>query len=430
LRRGNLGGIERFSFAVAAFARVIGSLLTAAGDFPTVRALMSCRFARISLALAFASCLLAAVWAAEPPVAAPDQELVLLRNGEVLKGRVLRDEGCYRIALSDGEVRVRLSEAELVCRSLDEAYEFKRNRLALGRAEDHLDLAEWCLRQELPGYAAKEIAAAMALDPQNPRIEFLDRRLRQLLETPPPGPAEKVAETPLVTNADLDRLVHGMPPGTVEAFTSTIQPLIMNSCATSGCHGPGSKSSYVILRIPSDRTNTRRLTQRNLESTVQMLDYQNPQQSRLLTAASRAHGTARSAIFDPQTVKYRQLYSWIVLVTQKAPGAPDLSEQPATVGLPGSSAKNLNQAGDPPALSDPEVRATRPSYRSRVARSSTHTSDATSSSTQRPADLDSGVAKPNPTLPPLELNSSAGDQNRSSTERLNPPGSNDTSPKR
>ncbi len=362
---------------------------------------MSCRFARISLALAFASCLLAAVWAAEPPAAATKQEMVLLRNGEILKGRILRDDGCYRIALADGEVRVRLSEAELVCKSLDEAYEFKRNRLALGRAEDHLDLAEWCLRQELPGYTAKEISAAMALDPQNPRIEFLDRRLRQFLETPPPAPAERTAETPHVTNADLDRLVQGMPPGTVEAFTSTIQPLIMNSCATSGCHGPGSKSSYVILRIPSDRTNTRRLTQRNLESAVQMLDYQNPQQSRLLTAASRPHGTARSAIFDPQTVKYRQLYSWIALVTQKTPGAPDLSEQPATVGLPGSSAKNLNQASDTPASSESDARPARSTYRSRVARSSPRSSDPTGSGPEIPANSDSGAGKTNAGFAPL-----------------------------
>ena len=94
----------------------------------------------------------------------------------------------------------------------------------------------------------------MVLDPQNPRTEFLDRRLRQMLETPPPAPVAKKSDVPQVTNEDLDRLVNGMPPGTVEAFTATIQPLLMNSCATSGCHGPGSKSTYIILRIPSDRS--------------------------------------------------------------------------------------------------------------------------------------------------------------------------------
>lgn len=321
-----------------------------------------------------------------------------MRNGEVLKGRIVRDDNYYRIALADGELRVRVAEAELICCNLDDAYEFKRSRLALGRADDHLDLAEWCMRQELPGYAAKEISAAMALDAQNPRTEFLDRRLRQMLDSPPPARAEKTAEAPQVTNADLDRLVRGMPPGTVEAFTSTIQPLIMNSCATSGCHGPGSKSTYIILRIPSDRTGTRRLTQRNLQSAVQMLDYQNPQQSRLLSAASRAHGTAGSAIFDPQTVKYRQLYNWIALVTQKAPGAPDLSDQPATVGLASQSTGNLNQSSDASAFGEGEPRPIKPSYRSRIVKSAPHGGDVEAAKDRRPQSGQS--SGPNPVAPP------------------------------
>jgi hypothetical protein len=358
---------------------------------------MSRRFARFSLASALISCWLAAVWAEEPPQAASQQELLVLRNGEVLSGRIARDENYYRIVLADGELRVRVSDAELICHNLDEAYNFKRNRLALGRADDHLDLADWCLHQGLPGYAAKEISAAMALDPHNPRSEFLDRRLRQMLETPPPAPAEKAATIQQVTNEDLDRLVRGMPPGTVEAFTATIQPLLMNGCATSGCHGPGSKSSYIILRIPSDRMGTRRLTQRNLQSTVQMLDYQNPQQSRLLSAASRAHGTAGSAIFDPQTVKYRQLASWIALVTQKIPGTPDATDQPATVGIGGQSAKNLNQASDNLSAGavDGDTRPAKPSYRNRVSKAVAARRDSDTAGKDRsplfPPTLQSGV---------------------------------------
>jgi hypothetical protein len=328
---------------------------------------MSRRFARRFLIFAMMSCCLAAVWAEEPPPAVSQQELLLLRNGEVLAGRITHEDDYYHVVLPDGELRVKANEAELVCRNLDEAYSFKCKRLALGRADDHLDLADWCLRQSLPGYAAKEIAAAMALDPKNPRCEFLDRRLRQMLETPS-SPVGKAFEAPQITNEDLDRLVRGMPPGTVESFTSTIQPLLMNSCATSSCHGPGSKSNYVLLRIPSDRTGSRRLTQRNLQSTVTMLDYQNPQQSRLLTAASRAHGTAVSAIFDPQTVKYRQLYLWIAAVTQRVLGTPDASESPATVGFNGQAVGSLNQSSESasPTERDLEPRPARPSYRNRT----------------------------------------------------------------
>jgi hypothetical protein len=360
---------------------------------------MSCRFARSFLALALGSCVLAVAWAAEPPPADSKQELLVLRNGEVLAGHVTREDAYYRVVLNNGELRVKMSETELVCANLDEAYAYKRNRLALGRADDHLDLAEWCLRQGLPGYAAKEISAALAIDPQNRRSEFLDRRLRQMLEAPPQASAEKPVEAHPVTNEDLDRLVRGMPPGTVDAFTSTIQPLLMNSCATSGCHGPGSKSNYVILRIPSDRSGARRLTQRNLQSSVQMLDYQNPLQSKLLTSASRPHGSAASAIFDQQTVKYRQLYNWIALVTQRMPGGPDASEQPATVGFGGQAAKNQNQMNDAAAIAEVTPRPAKVPYRVRTAKSAaSHTSGADSSS-KDPFGAASQAGTENPAAP-------------------------------
>jgi hypothetical protein len=158
-----------------------------------------------------------------------------------------------------------------------------------------------------------------------------------------------------------------MPPGAVEAFTETIQPLLMNSCATSSCHGPGTKSSYVLIRIPPDRTGNRRLTQRNLQSTIQMLDYQSPSQSRLLAAASKPHGNSPTAIFDSQTAKYRQLLNWIAIVTEKPTAGEEVADglgvrgqalaplQPASVNVGNQlSAKSLEQPRETPASNAPE----------------------------------------------------------------------------
>jgi hypothetical protein len=305
------------------------TILTHASVFPTLPRVMARHFVKLAI-LGVCCCWLAGVWAEEPPPPA-DAQLLLLRNGEVLAGHISRDGDSYRLTLADGEVRVKQSDVELICHNLDEAYLYKHNRLALGRIDDHLDLAEWALRQGLPGYAAKEIAASLAIDPKNPRVDFLDRRLKQSLDLQAATAKQQpTAEAHRVSNEDLDRMVRGMPPGAVEAFTETIQPLLMNSCATSSCHGPGSKSNYVLIRIPPDRTGNRRLTQRNLYGTIQMLDYQSPSQSRLLGAASKPHGNTPTAIFDSQTVKYRQLLNWIAVVTEKPAGVEEVAE--GTVG--------------------------------------------------------------------------------------------------
>jgi hypothetical protein len=139
-----------------------------------------------------------------------------------------------------------------------------------------------------------------------------------------------------------------------------------------------------------------------------MLDYQNPQQSRLLLAASRPHGTAGSAIFDPQTVKYRQLYNWIALVTQKVPGAPDLSDQPATVGIGGQSMKSLNQSSDAATFGEMEQRPVKASYHSRLAKVAARSSDAEAAVKAHPPLL-SQQPSVNPAVPPNSPSTEAAD---------------------
>ena len=166
---------------------------------------MSGRFALISLAAILCCCRLAAVWGANPPLV-PEQ-LVMLRNGEILRGHVTRQDDHYQVSIGDGELRLRVVDVDLICQTLQEAYQARRARLTLGRAEDHLDLAEWCLRQGLPGEAARELSSALTLDPTNPRIGLVDRRLHEAL-APPSAPAvSKKTPGPHVTDEDLDRML-------------------------------------------------------------------------------------------------------------------------------------------------------------------------------------------------------------------------------
>ena len=84
--------------------------------------------------------------------------------------------------------------------------------------------------------AWREIGDAKALDASLPMIALIQRRLEIAIQQSQsarlPG---RTGDAP-ATAEDLDRLVRGMPPGTVEQFTQTIQPLLMNHCAASGCH--------------------------------------------------------------------------------------------------------------------------------------------------------------------------------------------------
>ncbi|HEY2882107.1 MAG TPA: hypothetical protein VGJ15_06725, partial [Pirellulales bacterium] len=94
-------------------------------------------------------------------------QLVVLRNGEFFSGAVTRQADRYVIVRDGSEIRLPAREVDFVCQSVDEAYSTLRRRVVAGRIDDRLNLADWCLRHNLLGDAAQEIAEAMTIDSHN-----------------------------------------------------------------------------------------------------------------------------------------------------------------------------------------------------------------------------------------------------------------------
>jgi hypothetical protein len=280
------------------------------------------RFTQFFSSLTLVAISVCAVWADPPtntqPPSGAVRSLVVLRNGEVFSGVVSRQGDRYVIAGEGTEIRLTSRDVDFLCQTLDEAYNVQHSRLVAGRIEDRLNLADWCLRQKLFGDAAREITAAMEIDPKNPRVAVLDAQLQRAMQ--PEAPKEATADAtdkPQPVSADeLERMVRSLPPATVETFTSTIQPLVLNYCATAGCHGPSSQSSFTLVRLPYDKIATRRLTERNLYNTLQWINHENPLDSKLLSAAREPHGPHQaSGATGVGTTQYQQLMNWVLLAS-------------------------------------------------------------------------------------------------------------------
>lgn len=284
--------------------------------------------------------LAAAIVRAETPAAlAPRDGVLLLKNGEVLNGRITHAGDQYYVSLKYGVIQIKATEVEMTAGDLTEIYERKRAALKPG-IDGHLELADWCLREHLLDSAGQEVDDAKAIDARHPRLAYLQRRLavaRQPAAAHPPSPSAATGPT----NEELDRFIRGMPHHTVETFTSSIQPLLMNNCATAGCHGPRSSGKLRLARLPLNGPVGRRLTQRNLYSVWQTINQADFAASPLLTRPVERHGTAKAAIFSGRdAAQYRQLLGWVREATRrKKPG------QPATVGTP---ARHLAQAKPTP----------------------------------------------------------------------------------
>jgi hypothetical protein len=260
----------------------------------------------------------------------PQPGVVLLRNGQALSGKITQAGDEYYVALPSGEIRLQAHQVELVCRNLQEGYERKRAWIDPDKVGEHLDLALWCVRQRLYQEANQELGEARALDRRHPRIALVERQLKLAQEQPPRTQLKTGGNDAGPSTEDLDRLMRGMPHGTVETFANTIQPLLMNTCASAGCHGPQAEGKLRLLRTQLGKTSSRRFTQRNLHAVMEMIDRADPPSSPLLTAPVGPHGTAKAAIFtNKEVVQYRQLVNWVMRVSQGAVG-----DQPSSVERP------------------------------------------------------------------------------------------------
>lgn len=254
---------------------------------------------------------ISAVWSAPPLALGPVEGVLLLRNGEVLAGRITQAGDHYYLSRPRGDLRLRAAEVERVATDLNDIYRAKQGQVEPGDAQAHLDLAEWCVQQKLLDEAARELGEVGRLEPDHPRRGLVERRLALAQRGDPPAAAPKKPE-PGPTNDDLDRLVRGMPGRSVEVFTSTVQPLLVNNCTSSGCHNAHSPGKLRLWRLPLAGPPSRRVTQRNLHSVWQTIDFENSLESPLLTQPLAPHGTAKDAIFANRDAdQYRQLAGWV-----------------------------------------------------------------------------------------------------------------------
>jgi hypothetical protein len=329
-----------------ASSQAIRLILAGPTSFPYYSAAMSGHFAPLFCLIVCCSFVADPAWA-DQPSAGDAEQFVVLRNGEVLSGHVARQGDRCVVTTSNSEIRVPTKDVDFTCKSLDEAYQLQRNRVIAGRIDDHLNLADWCLRQNLVGYAAREIAAAMDIDPRSPRVAVLDRRLKreqELTQGKQSSTVSPAATAPIVSPDELERLVRSLPGNTVEAFTLTIQPMLLNNCATAGCHGPSPASKYVLLRPGIGEMPQRRLTQRNLYNTLSWTDHTSPADSKLLAAAKQPHGTDQASAAALSATQYQELAAWVIQATQgiktRAPLTANL-EQPAA-DVPQSTANVID----------------------------------------------------------------------------------------
>lgn len=273
-----------------------------------------------------------------PPGQGPKDLILVLLSGEVIQGEVSQLDDRYLVVLPTGRVFVPASNVEMVCNTLDEAYAFRRSRMGHGQAQDHAELAQWCERHGLEAAAREQLRIAKGLNPNHPIVGLVERRLATALESA----EEEVSDDPAIsgepTAQQLADFAAGLPQGTVESFTRVVQPLLLNRCATAGCHTDRSGNEFQLERSRPGTPLSQTSTQRNLLATLKLVNSSAPGQSELLRPTKCPHRLRTDATLSlSRTGQYKFLVAWVNLLAKRlpaqsaAPALPAASELPQTI---------------------------------------------------------------------------------------------------
>lgn len=252
----------------------------------------------------------------------------------VQSGLVTPQADGYEIKVGqDSRIWIPRERTLFVGSSLEEVYQFKRQRISRWNSGDHFQMARWCIQHELLEQAAEHYQEVSKQYSQHPRVTQLANELRikmlsddgfrSYLGLAPVQESitrlaasmqhpENRSQGVVVTASATSDLVLSVPARQV--FSQRIQPILRNRCSQAACHGFRSNSPLRLYEPYGDAYS--RISGQNLE---RLLPYLTPDPETgsipLLTQATTAHATQRKAAIElNDTVIINELANWLRMV--------------------------------------------------------------------------------------------------------------------
>jgi hypothetical protein len=268
----------------------------------------------------------------QPSLTGPTPGILALRNGQVISGKVLRDGDRYVVTLGESAiVRIPVTSVEFYGDNLRQVYRLKKASLVADDIGEQLRLVQWCIRHGLLVEAERLMEQTV---PQRnlPQWSDLQRRLTMAKRPTVATSTRQAKPSAAAPQPDPEQILEHISRHTLQEFTSFVQPLLLNRCSTTTCHGAHSKNVLKLIKPSRGRAIPTRYTQRNLYNTWQTLDTQKPDQSPLLNITTAPHGGTAALFTQREWGQYQRLVNWVRRATSNTPRPmPRGIKQPATV---------------------------------------------------------------------------------------------------
>ena len=238
--------------------------------------------------------------------------VLVLQSGRVLRGQVTDLGDRVKIALnSRSQMFVPAEQVDFVCEKIEDAYDFKRS-IMTNTLEADVEMAHWCLQNDLRTEAGHHVLRALAIAPNDERVLRLER-LWQSRRDSLSHESEDLGRTEgLPVHQERNIPAVDLEPQLLRQFTTVVQPVLTNFCGTNSCHGRVTSSDLRLTGATKHRGVGRNQTLRNLGQVLKFVEIEKPSQSPLLLLPAAPHGNATEPIFDKSNhQQFQRLASWV-----------------------------------------------------------------------------------------------------------------------
>lgn len=304
-------------------------------------------------------------------------QFLVLKNGQEIEGIINQDSKQTVIQTASGSKLIFANhKVDFVSPTLAAAYWQKVARVGPTDATGHIELFHWCLDRSMLEQAGNQIKLLMEMDVSAIKLEFLFEKLtkqRQLALNPPalkPKMGESVESSSKIRQvtfekatgpsmpsaAEVESSAAGLSPDSIRFYKRKIEPLLIRSCYTAGCHD--TKSNMMPLRhLPGNQLVPKRMSQANLHEILKHIDSRRPFKNPFFAAATEAHADIDKPIIRRGSKQFENLRQWLVMISNQ-PFDFHSATPPLDLAAPKPSSENrLDQPQSPNFDSPPNIPA-------------------------------------------------------------------------
>jgi hypothetical protein len=290
------------------------------------------------------------------------QGLLVLVDGKVLNGEFTPRPDGYDVRVAAGRMFIGSERVRFFAADLPDAYQRMRLSQAELTPDVHVALARWCLANKLPEQAHREVLDALHLDPNRTDAKrILAALVGNSGATGRTGSGSGLTEYPSIgRSAGMPietRSLGGLSSSVAQGFTRRVQPLLMNKCASAGCHGGGTGSSFQLAS--AHRGSSPIIAERNLAAVLKQIDLTDPAGSALVVEVEGTHGHLNAPLFRGRlgAQQLDVLRNWVAAAANDI--APDAQRDDAEIArdIQLTSATTVsNSSGAPDPSGGPDSR--------------------------------------------------------------------------